>query len=128
MATRCRALRCSRSPPVPACPRRHRLHTEGSAADYRLRIFTPKRELPFAGHPTMGSASAVLRRGLQARAAGRLVQQQDLTDCTTKANKQPHRYPNPKLPPGTERKTQVATFVEECMTAKGYQSQMVRTW
>ena len=44
-------------------------------ADYRLRIFTPKRELPFAGHPTIGSAHAVLRRGLQLQAAGRLVQE-----------------------------------------------------
>ncbi len=44
-------------------------------ADYRLRIFTPKRELPFAGHPTIGSAHAVLRRGLQPRATGRLVQE-----------------------------------------------------
>lgn len=24
-------------------------------ADYRVRIFTPQRELPFAGHPTLGS-------------------------------------------------------------------------
>lgn len=29
-------------------------------ADYRLRIFTPSRELPFAGHPTLGSAHAWL--------------------------------------------------------------------
>ena len=29
-------------------------------ADYRLRIFTPAGELPFAGHPTIGSAHAVL--------------------------------------------------------------------
>jgi PhzF family phenazine biosynthesis protein len=43
-------------------------------ADYRLRIFTPKRELPFAGHPTIGSAHAVLRHGLKPRAAGNLVQ------------------------------------------------------
>ncbi|MGW1403978.1 PhzF family phenazine biosynthesis protein [Streptomyces sp. NPDC002405] len=27
-------------------------------ADYRLRIFTPQSELPFAGHPTLGSARA----------------------------------------------------------------------
>ena len=27
-------------------------------ADYRLRIFTPRSELPFAGHPTLGSAHA----------------------------------------------------------------------
>src|SRR5215813_6800481 len=44
-------------------------------ADYRLRIFTPRRELPFAGHPTIGSAHAVLRRGFQPRTAGRLVQE-----------------------------------------------------
>jgi PhzF family phenazine biosynthesis protein len=44
-------------------------------ADYRLRIFTPKRELPFAGHPTLGSAHAVLRNGLEPRTAGRLVQE-----------------------------------------------------
>ena len=28
------------------------------SADYRLRIFTPSFELPFAGHPTLGSAHA----------------------------------------------------------------------
>jgi len=44
-------------------------------ADYRLRIFTPRRELPFAGHPTIGSAHAVLRHGLEPSTAGRLVQE-----------------------------------------------------
>jgi PhzF family phenazine biosynthesis protein len=33
------------------------------AADYRVRIFTPRRELPFAGHPTLGSARAWLEAG-----------------------------------------------------------------
>ncbi|MGC5248544.1 PhzF family phenazine biosynthesis protein [Gordonia sp. DT219] len=33
------------------------------AADYRLRIWTPGGELPFAGHPTLGSASAWLQAG-----------------------------------------------------------------
>jgi PhzF family phenazine biosynthesis protein len=33
-------------------------------ADYRLRIFSPTHELPFAGHPTIGSAHAVLEAGL----------------------------------------------------------------
>jgi PhzF family phenazine biosynthesis protein len=33
-------------------------------ADYRLRIFTPGGELPFAGHPTIGSAHAVLEAGV----------------------------------------------------------------
>ena len=45
------------------------------AADYRLRIFTPRSELPFAGHPTIGSAHAVLRHGLKPRTPGRLVQE-----------------------------------------------------
>ena len=45
------------------------------AADYRLRIFTPHAELPFAGHPTIGSAHALLRHGLVPRRAGRLVQE-----------------------------------------------------
>lgn len=44
-------------------------------ADYRLRIFTPRRELAFAGHPTIGSAHAVLRHGLEPSRAGRLVQE-----------------------------------------------------
>ena len=33
------------------------------AADYRLRILTPGEELPFAGHPTLGSAHAWLGAG-----------------------------------------------------------------
>jgi PhzF family phenazine biosynthesis protein len=33
-------------------------------ASYRLRIFTPRAELPFAGHPTVGSAHAVREAGL----------------------------------------------------------------
>ncbi|MBI3481293.1 MAG: PhzF family phenazine biosynthesis protein [Nitrosomonadales bacterium] len=44
-------------------------------ADYRLRIFTPRSELPFAGHPTLGSAHALLQQGLQPRTPGRLVQE-----------------------------------------------------
>lgn len=33
-------------------------------ADYRVRIFTPAGEIPFAGHPTLGTAWALRRRGL----------------------------------------------------------------
>jgi PhzF family phenazine biosynthesis protein len=36
-------------------------------ADYRLRIFTPRQELPFAGHPTIGSAHAALECGFVPR-------------------------------------------------------------
>jgi PhzF family phenazine biosynthesis protein len=38
-------------------------------ADYRLRIFTPGAELPFAGHPTLGSAAAWLASGRQPQGA-----------------------------------------------------------
>jgi PhzF family phenazine biosynthesis protein len=44
-------------------------------ADYRLRIFTPRSELPFAGHPTLGSAWAVLASGLRPKSPGILVQE-----------------------------------------------------
>ena len=44
-------------------------------ADYRVRIFTPDGELPFAGHPTLGSAHAWRESGGQARAEGRVVQE-----------------------------------------------------
>jgi PhzF family phenazine biosynthesis protein len=37
------------------------------AADYRVRIFTPGGELPFAGHPTLGSCHAWLEAGGQPR-------------------------------------------------------------
>jgi len=55
-------------------------------------------------------------------------QRQDLANCTARAEQLHLRNPNPKLPPGAERKAQVAAFVEDCMTAKGYQSQTVQAW
>jgi PhzF family phenazine biosynthesis protein len=51
------------------------LPPEDSGADYRLRIFTPGGELPFAGHPTLGSAHAWLEAGGTAAAAERVVQE-----------------------------------------------------
>lgn len=43
-------------------------------ADYRVRIFTPKGELPFAGHPTIGTAYALLEENIIS-ASGKLVQE-----------------------------------------------------
>jgi PhzF family phenazine biosynthesis protein len=48
---------------------------EASGADYRLRIFTPSSELPFAGHPTLGSCHAWLQAGGQPRDPGTVVQE-----------------------------------------------------
>ena len=44
-------------------------------ADYRVRIFTPGGELPFAGHPTLGSCHAWRERGGRPKAPGQVVQQ-----------------------------------------------------
>lgn len=44
-------------------------------ADYRLRIFTPSEELPFAGHPTIGSAHAWLEAGGRPRDRDEMVQE-----------------------------------------------------
>lgn len=46
-----------------------------AGADYRLRIFTPRQELPFAGHPSVGTAHAVLERALVTPRQGCLVQE-----------------------------------------------------
>ena len=45
------------------------------AADYRVRIFTPGGELPFAGHPTLGSCHAWLAAGGRARGEAEVVQE-----------------------------------------------------
>jgi PhzF family phenazine biosynthesis protein len=44
-------------------------------ADYRVRIFTPDQELPFAGHPTLGSCHAWLEAGGEPRTKGQVVQE-----------------------------------------------------
>lgn len=41
-----------------------------AGADYKVRIFTPTREMPFAGHPTLGSCAAWLHSGGRPRSAG----------------------------------------------------------
>lgn len=44
-------------------------------ADYRVRIFTPSSELPFAGHPTIGTCHAWLEAGGQPATTGTVVQE-----------------------------------------------------
>jgi PhzF family phenazine biosynthesis protein len=46
-----------------------------SDADYRVRIFTPVAELPFAGHPTLGTCHAWLAAGGEPRDADAIVQE-----------------------------------------------------
>ncbi len=50
------------------------LAPDDPAADYRVRIFTPAREMPFAGHPTLGSCAAWLHAGGRPRDPTRVRQ------------------------------------------------------
>ncbi|BBT48563.1 hypothetical protein WP8W18E11_10930 [Acinetobacter baumannii] len=71
-----------------------------SQADYQVRIFTPQSELPFAGHPTIGTAYALLEAGLIKAKEGRLVQQCAAGLVTLTVNDSiifPLSYLNPKL-------------------------------
>lgn len=43
-------------------------------ASYRIRMFAPQKEVPFAGHPSVGSAHAVLEAGLATPVDGQLIQ------------------------------------------------------
>jgi trans-2,3-dihydro-3-hydroxyanthranilate isomerase len=64
---------------------------KGQNADYGLRIFTPKTELPFAGHPTVGAAVALaLKAGGEPGKRRRYVLEETVGDVTTDA-----RYDNP---------------------------------
>jgi len=66
-----------------------------AGADYRVRIFTPRAELPFAGHPTLGTAHAVIAAGIAAPSNGRLVQECEvgLVELTIAADRLSFRLP-----------------------------------
>ena len=68
-------------------------------ADYRLRIFTPHSELPFAGHPTVGSARALLDGGFIPKSPGRLVQEcgQGLVELRIEGDRIYFRLPEPRF-------------------------------
>ncbi|SLN19437.1 PhzF family phenazine biosynthesis protein [Roseisalinus antarcticus] len=51
------------------------LPPDDPAADYRVRIFTPQREMPFAGHPTLGSCAAWQHLGGRPKLDDRVVQE-----------------------------------------------------
>lgn len=72
-------------------------------SDYRLRIFTPHQELPFAGHPTLGSAHAALESGFAKAADGRLRQEcgAGVLELTVEMPRIFVRAPTPKLSPAT---------------------------
>jgi PhzF family phenazine biosynthesis protein len=84
-------------------------------ADYHLRIFTPKKELPFAGHPTVGSAHAVMESGFAAPRGGKLRQEclAGLIELTVEDTEIGKRIlvqaPKPKVSPLTENTNRLLT-------------------
>ena len=75
------------------------------SADYRLRIFTPRAELPFAGHPTIGSAHAVLGTGRAGRNPGRIIQEcaKGLIEIRIDGGRLFFRLPHPVFTSADER-------------------------
>ena len=66
-------------------------------ADYRVRIFTPGGELPFAGHPTLGTAHAWLQAGGQPQATDRVVQECGVGLVTLRQQDGRHAFAAPAL-------------------------------
>src|SRR3546814_5649058 len=67
-------------------------HATTPDADYRLRIFSPRHEVPFAGHPSVGTAHAVLEVGLRSEEhtseLQSLMRNSYAVFCLKKTNKQ----------------------------------------
>ncbi len=74
------------------------------AADYRVRIFTTHGELPFAGHPTLGTAHALLESGYQPKAARQAGSAMRRGPRGTEArNRQAVHGPSPRRPHASRR-------------------------
>jgi PhzF family phenazine biosynthesis protein len=93
---------------------------EGAAggADYRVRIFTPGMELPFAGHPTLGTACAWLKAGGHARHPDRLVQECGVGLVTLKSIDGRWAFAAPPL----HRRDPEPTLVAAVLAALGLQA------
>lgn len=90
---------------------------EGAAggADYRVRIFTPGAELPFAGHPTLGTAHAWLSAGGKPRQSGQLVQECGVGLVTLKSIGGRWAFAAPPL----QRQTPAPALLAEVLAALG---------
>jgi PhzF family phenazine biosynthesis protein len=76
---------------------------KSAVADYKLRIFTPLQELPFAGHPTLGSCHAALESGfIEKKKKIRQECQAGVFDLEVEEGRISVRGPAPKLTPVAE--------------------------
>ncbi|WP_447506686.1 PhzF family phenazine biosynthesis protein [Acinetobacter oleivorans] len=88
-----------------------------SQADYQVRIFTPQSELPFAGHPTIGTAYALLEAGLVTAKDGKLVQQCGAGLVTLTVSDSGHisfELPKPKITPLDAMHTEKLAEILKC--------------
>jgi PhzF family phenazine biosynthesis protein len=100
-------------PPSPAAA--------AQGADYRVRIFTPGEELPFAGHPTLGSCHAWLEVGGTAKAPDRIVQECAKGLVTLRRDRTRLAFAAPSL----QRSTPDADLLARVAQALGLQPQQI---
>lgn len=99
-----------------------------SQADYQVRIFTPQNELPFAGHPTIGTAHALLEAGLITAKEGKLVQQcgAGLVALTvSELNHISFELPQPKITPLDTTQTQKLAEILKCQVDTQWNAALV---
>jgi PhzF family phenazine biosynthesis protein len=90
-----------------------------AGADYRVRIFTPRQELPFAGHPSVGTAHAVLACGLATPRKGQLVQECGAGLLPIRvAGEGPQRRIHVRAPRGVERAADGAAVLASLGTGR----------
>lgn len=90
-----------------------------AGADYRVRIFTPRQELPFAGHPSVGTAHAVLACGLATPRNGQLVQECGAGLLPVRvAGDGPQRRIHVRAPRGVERAAEGAAVLASLGTGR----------
>jgi len=97
------------------------LPAENKCADYRVRIFTPAGELPFAGHPTIGTAFALLEAGVISPVNGELIQEcaaglipLRVAASASAAISIAFRLPQPSITPLTEAEVQCLDAILGC--------------
>jgi len=73
------------------------LEPDAAQADYRVRIFTPSQELPFAGHPTLGTCHAWLEAGGSPRMRGTMIQECGVGLVTVRADEDGLKFDAPPL-------------------------------
>jgi PhzF family phenazine biosynthesis protein len=92
-----------------------------AGADYRVRIFTPGAELPFAGHPTLGSCHAWLQAGSVPHAPTQVIQECDVGLITLRREGTRLAFAAPPL----KRSTPDPALLAQVTTALGLKPEQI---